>query len=224
MNYTVAYKKIIDLLRDHSNEENAMAMQRYMQAQFSFFGIKSPLRKQLMKTIKEIAPPSDDMAYQALTTQLWNDPYRECQYIAQELVGAKVKHLSMEWINYIEWMIRTRSWWDTVDYIASTIIGGIFKRHPEEGRQRADTWITSDHMWLQRTAILYQLKYKDQVNEQQLYKYILQHRNSEEFFIQKAAGWALRQYSKYAPMSVSNFIFKYADLPKLTIKEGSKYL
>lgn len=79
-----------------------------------------------------------------------------------------------------------------------------------------------DELWLQRSAILFQLKYKEKTNETLLYRYIRQNTDSKEFFIQKAVGWALREYSKTNPESVKHFIEENR-LPKLSIREGSKY-
>ena len=47
----------------------------------------------------------------------------------------------------------------------------------------------------------------------------------QSFFINKAIGWALRDYSKTNPKWVRDFIEKNKDkMAKLSIKEGSKYI
>ncbi|MEN2766316.1 DNA alkylation repair protein [Ornithinibacillus sp. 16A2E] len=95
--------------------------------------------------------------------------------------------------------------------------------HPEVIQEKIEKWSTDSNMWLRRTSILFQLKYKKYTNEQLLYTYIRRNANSREFFIQKAIGWALREYSKTNPESVKNFIAEN-ELAKLSVREGSKYL
>jgi 3-methyladenine DNA glycosylase AlkD len=90
-------------------------------------------------------------------------------------------------------------------------------------KERIDGWASGNNMWLRRTAILFQLKYKDHTDEELLYRYILQNNESREFFIQKAIGWALREYSKTNHASVKLFIDSNL-LAKLSVREGSKYL
>ena len=56
-----------------------------------------------------------------------------------------------------------------------------------------------------------------------LFDYILRAKDSEEFFIQKGAGWALRDHSKSNPDEVVDFI-KNNKLKPLTKREGLKWL
>ena len=123
----------------------------------------------------------------------------------------------------IEELIQIKSWWDTVDWLSPTLAGGILKRHPNLRTEYPDRWICTQNKWLVRSAILYQLKYKSAVDTQRLESYCLRHKDSKEFFIQKAMGWMLREYSKYNPSWVQTF-FRNHDLPKLTIREGAKYI
>jgi 3-methyladenine DNA glycosylase AlkD len=86
-----------------------------------------------------------------------------------------------------------------------------------------DVWAISENLWLRRAALLFQLKYKGKTNEEVLYHYIKQNADSKEFFIQKAIGWALREFSKTNPASVKTFI-EGTRLASLSVREGSKYL
>nr|WP_242836652.1 DNA alkylation repair protein [Ruminococcus flavefaciens] len=48
---------------------------------------------------------------------------------------------------------------------------------------------------------------------------------TDEFFINKAIGWALREYSKTAPAWVKSFIERNKSaLSSLSLKEASKYI
>lgn len=123
----------------------------------------------------------------------------------------------------MEELITSKSWWDTVDTLAQKAVGKIARSFPDVIEENIEFWNDSDHLWLQRSAILFQLKYKEQTNEDLLYRYIITHSQSKEFFIQKAIGWALREYSKTNPDSVRQFMEKHP-LSKLSVREGSKYI
>lgn len=222
--YKTNFKEIISLLEDNADPTQAISMSKYMRDQFQFYGIKSPLRRELVKKIKAVVKPKPSIEYQEFIQLLWDDPHRECQYIATDLMGTINKKIDVDWIDYLEQIILTKSWWDTVDFLSPNLLGNIFSRNVELGHQYTDRWIESDNFWLQRSAMIYQLRYKDKVDFERLAKYILRRKNSKEFFVQKAAGWALRQYSKFNPEAVGAFLRDNQNLAKLTIKEGSKYL
>ena len=224
MEYTAAYNEIVSLLKENANPIQAVDMSAYMRDQFQFFGIKSPLRKELVREIKAMVKPMTSIDYQEFIELLWNDPHRECQYIATDLMGTIKKKLGVDWIDFLEQLIITKSWWDTVDFLAPNLLGNIFSRHVEIGHKYTDRWIESDNIWLQRSALIYQLRCKDKVDFERLTRYILLRKDSKEFFVQKAAGWALRQYSKFEPDKVRFFLDTNNDLAKLTVREGSKYL
>lgn len=224
MSYLSKYNEVVQLLEEHSDADNAKAMAKYMRDQFSFYGIKSPLRKELVRHIKAVVPVTEDPSYQMFITLLWDNDHRECQYIALDLLKLKSKKLDKLWIDYLENLILTKSWWDTVDFLAP-LLGNIFSRNITLGHSYTDKWIASDNIWLQRSALIYQLKYKDAVDADRLYRYILKRKDSKEFFVQKGAGWALRQYSKFNPESVRQFLDKHShELAKLTVREGSRML
>ncbi len=222
--YKAKIKEVQLLLRQNSNAEQAISMSKYMRDQFQFYGIKSPLRKELVKEIKAVVKPKPTVEYQEFIRLLWNDPHRECQYIATDIMGTIAKKMDVQWIDFLEQLILTKSWWDTVDFLAPNLMGSIFSRNLPLGNRYTDRWITSDNFWLQRSALIYQLRYKDKVDFDRLTRYILRRKGSQEFFVQKAAGWALRNYSKVNPEAVAEFIYDHPDLARLTIREGSKYL
>lgn len=224
MDYIAACHEIVILLEDNANLEQGKAMSAYMRDQFQFFGIKSPLRKELVKEIKAVIKPNPSLDYQEFIQLLWDDPHRECQYIATDLMGTIKKKIDVGWIDFLEQLILSKSWWDTVDFLAPNLLGNIFQRNSLIGYEYTDKWIESDNIWLQRSALIYQLRYKENVDFDQLKRYIIRRKESKEIFVPKAAGWALRQYSKFNPEEVKTFLAQHEDLAKLTIKEGSKYI
>ncbi|MEH7223454.1 DNA alkylation repair protein [Bacillus sp. JJ1566] len=214
---------LVELFEKNRNDENAVPMQKYMRNLFPFLGIKSPLRRELMRDFyKETGILKLEIDLE-LVKQLWMKDEREYQYAAQDCLVKSIKKLNIFHLEFIEILITTKSWWDTVDIIAPHLVGKIAKETPSIIEKKIEKWAFGDNLWLKRSSILFQLKYKEETNERFLYKYIKANADSKEFFIQKAIGWSLREYSKTNPDSVRQFI-KENTLSKLSVREGSKYI
>jgi 3-methyladenine DNA glycosylase AlkD len=123
----------------------------------------------------------------------------------------------------MEYCLVHMSWWDSVDGIASEWLGLYFKTFPEQIIPVTSKWIASNNIWLQRSCILFQKTYKKTTDIQLLGKYILHCSHSKEFFIQKAIGWALREYSKTDSNWVTAFVAKNPLAP-LSKREALKWL
>ncbi|MDU4890124.1 MAG: DNA alkylation repair protein [Clostridium sp.] len=215
-------KDIINEFLNNKNEENAKGMKAYLKDNFEFLGVKTPLRKQLSKEfLKEKS--KETFIDEALVRELWANEYREMQYIAIDYLIKQKKKLQREHIALIKDLIVTKSWWDSVDLIASHLAGELGRKYPELIEEYFLPWSESENMWLRRTAILYQLKYKENTNTDFLKQVIKVNLHQEEFFIRKAIGWSLREYSKSNQEWVREFIANNK-LSKLSEKEASKYL
>ena len=210
------------LFEENRNEENAGPMKKYMKDHFPFLGIKSPLRKELEKQFFKETEILKNPFDKDFLSGLWEKDEREYHYTAITYTGKFIKKLPKDVIPFLEVLITTKSWWDSVDSIAP-LVGELARKYPEIIEETIDGWSVDDNFWLRRTAILFQLKYKQQTNESLLYDYIVKNADSKEFFIQKATGWALREYSKTNPVSVKAFI-EGNELAPLSVREGSKYL
>ena len=213
--------KLIALLNHHQNSKNQEAMEAYMRNQFQFFGIKTPERTSLLRDFLKENGKAPIEECPDIVRALWSEPQRECQYIALSLLDKQSRYLTKEHLPLLEDMIVHKSWWDTIDHIASNHVGEIYQT--EEDDTYLEKWIHSDNMWLNRIAILYQLKYKEKTDEDRLFRYIIMHNQSKEFFIQKAIGWALREYSKTNPEAVIRFI-ESEQLAPLSKREGLKHV
>lgn len=214
---------IHSLLMKYEHKDDAVKMKKYMRNQFEFFGLRAPQRKELVKIlIKKYGMPPEEH-FNEIVYELWELPERDYQSIALELMDRKIKHFKEKDVELLEYLIIHKSWWDTVDWIASKHIGAYFVQYPQNKKDITRKWIGSGNIWLQRTAIIFQLKYKKQTDEELLYSYINQCLGSEEFFIDKAIGWSLREYSKTNPQSVRNFVDK-TPLSKLSKREALKVM
>lgn len=221
-NIVAALEKIF---REEADADKAAKMKKYMRNQFDFLGLPQPVRKKVSKTFwtKNELPEGED--FKCLIKLLWNQPYREMQYHALDLLVKQKKQLNIECIPFLLELVQDKSWWDTIDIIAPTLIGSILLQKPKKIADYSEEWIKDVNIWLQRTALLFQLKYKEKTEIETLFVTIAYSATSKEFFVQKAAGWALREYSKTNAQAVSDFIQKNShQLSNLTIKEGSKYL
>lgn len=213
---------IIDIFKENRNEENAVYMKKYMKDKFDFLGIKSSKRKELQKEFfKDIDKKSP--IDKTLVNNLWSENYREYQYLAIDYLIKKKKKLAKEDILFIKELITNKSWWDSVDLIASHLLGEICKLYPEIVDEYIIDWSKDENLWIRRSTILYQLKYKENVDTNILERVIRNNKEDNDFFIRKAIGWMLREYSKTNKEWVKVFISKN-ELSKLSIKEASKYL
>ncbi len=211
------------LLRE-AHAGNAFAMAKYMRFQFSFFGVKTPKRREIFETwTSETIGKREDLKADVLS--LWNWEEREGQYIALDLMLGNLSLFKKEDLQYFESLILTKSWWDTIDVLAPSIVGKLCERGLFSYEDLGNYWIAKDNFWLQRSAILLQLKRKEKTELQILFDWILYRATSSEFFVQKAAGWALREASKSHNQRVLEFLRENnKSLSPLTIREASKYL
>ena len=135
-----------------------------------------------------------------------------------------VKLLDAGHLAPLEELITTKSWWDTVDSLAAHTVGPLIAANPELAPVM-DDWIVDDDIWLARTAIIYQLSYKERTDADRLFRYADQRAADTEFFIRKAIGWALRQYGRVDPDAVRAFVASREEtLSGLTKREALKRL
>lgn len=205
------------------DDQNAEAMKAYMRDQFDFLGIQSTPRRAMLKELftTQYLPELGELAF--VVDELWAKPEREYQLVAIDLLIKSKKKLPVEFFEHVERWITTKSWWDTVDMLATHIVGALASLYPDEAQRMLHQWRNSDDIWLRRTTILYQLKYKQQTNVDLLFEIIEENKHDNEFFIQKAIGWSLREYSKTDAAKVIEFIDS-ANIMGLARREGLKWL
>lgn len=205
-----------------ADPEKAVAMEKYMRNQFAFFGISSPKRQELLsRFIRENGLPESDTISEIMTNA-WQIPQREMQYAAMFVMQKLIKKLPKTIIELFEQLIVEKSWWDSIDFIAPNLVGRHFQCFPEIRDETLSTWMLSGDFWLQRSCLIFQLKYKDQTDEALLFELCKQLAGEKEFFIRKAIGWALRQYARTAPQAVKYFVDS-TDLQPLSKREALKH-
>ena len=204
-----------------SNHIVSKSQKAYMRNQFDFYGLTAIQRREIQKPILKKYITSLKPNIEKITKILWSKEQRDYQHLAQELVLQNATQFKVSDIYLFEFMIKNKSWWDTIDFISPKILGEYFKLYPEKIEKQIDKWIFSNNIWLQRSCLLFQLKYKKNLNTQLLTHIIHSLLHSKEFFINKAIGWILREYSKTNEDWVINFV-NNTKLNSLSTKEALK--
>ena len=214
--------KLISELEENRNGLLAESMSKYMQDKFRFLGVRGATRTEIYKKYFPEERKSKAIDWDFIEN-CWNKEEREFQYVVVYYLKAMQRFLKREDISRLKYLIVTKSWWDTVDLLAK-VVGSLVIRI-EGYDQIMLEWSKDSNIWLRRVAILYQLSLKDKVDEQILDKILVNNLGDNEFFINKAIGWALRDYSKFNPEWVREFIKKNkANMANLSIREASKYI
>ncbi|UBH22728.1 DNA alkylation repair protein [Macrococcus armenti] len=205
------------------NEANRKQMESYMKNQFQFLGIKKSETAPIMrKLFKEFGLPNDKDDVKQLVMNCFSEQEREYHYIGMIILNKSSELFHGEDLSFIKSIILTHTWWDSVDTIAPNILGDIVKRSPEVKLELCE-WCLDDNFWLKRAALLHQLKFKQQMDLPLLEQMIDHLKEDKEFFIRKAIGWILREYSKTDAAYVINFVQQHT-LSNLSSKEALKWL
>ncbi len=216
-------KPLIHAFEKAANPTEAMGMKSYMLNQFEFLGIKAPIRDSIVFPFIKKNPILSTEQLIEVVEYLWNLPYREYHYAAIDVFAKNHQLWNEKSHHLIESCIIHQSWWDTVDGIASDWLPVYFKKFPSQIIPLSAKWNLSKNIWLQRSSIMFQKSFKANTNTQLLSKYIVHVKDSKEFFIQKAIGWALREYSKTDRDWVKAFVSKH-ELAPLSKREALKII
>jgi 3-methyladenine DNA glycosylase AlkD len=212
-------------LRAAADPPQAVVMARYMKTTTPFLGVQQPARKPIYREMKRRFSPANRREYEAAVLALWGLPHREEKYAAIELARQHVDSITLDSLPLYERMIREGAWWDLVDDPAAHLVGRVLLAERRPAKRILDRWIDDPDLWIRRTAILAQLRHKDQADAACLFRYCLRRAHETEFFIRKAIGWALRQYSYTDPDAVKTFLLKNRErLSGLSYREGAKRL
>ena len=214
-------EELVKELKAVANPDDVVAMKAYMKNKFEFLGVKTPARRKLAKAF--FKQQTDSVIDWVFINESWDNPYRELQYAALDYLESRKKLLASSDLPRLKKLAQTKSWWDTIDFL-DRLAGSIIARFPET-KEIILSWSCDKDFWLRRLAIDHQLLRKEETDTELLEKILVNNLGQTEFFINKAIGWALRDYSKTNPEWVRYFIeWHQAEMAALSIREGSKYL
>lgn len=214
---------IREALEPLGDPERAIKMAAYTKDHFAYFGVMAGPRRQAQRRFLNLATKGPIEDVWLAVAECWDQPEREFQYVGADLLRKNAQRLSPNDLPRVRHLIETKPWWDTVDSLATHVVGVIVKRH--DLGHVMDEWIDSQDFWVARTAILHQLFYKGDTDADRLFEYCHRRAADTEFFIRKALGWALRQYARIDPEGVKAFVEENADeLSGLTKREALKHV
>ncbi|MEU8821024.1 DNA alkylation repair protein [Actinoplanes sp. NPDC048796] len=212
------------LLRPAADPARAAAQAKYMRDQFPFLGLASPALRKLERAALAGRPKPAEDELRADALALWQRDEREYQYVACSYLARHVDVPGPGFLDVVRTLVTTKSWWDTVDPLATRFTGDLVRRHPSLSTAM-DQWAADDNKWVVRTAILHQLHYGADTDTDRLFAYCRAQSGHRDFFVRKAIGWALRQYARTAPDAVRAFVSEnHARLSGLSIREATKHL
>jgi 3-methyladenine DNA glycosylase AlkD len=204
--------------------ERAIQAAAYMRDQFAFLGFSTPTQRALGRSAVAGLPEPTEDDLRRVALACWDLDEREYQYFACDWLRTHLGVPGPGFIDTARTLIITKSWWDTVDALATRFIGGLVTRHPQLVNEM-DAWSTDRNMWLVRTAILHQLHYGTATDTERLFGYCTRQAGHPDFFVRKAIGWALRHYARTDPDAVRRYVAKSRDrLSPLSIREATKHL
>ena len=215
--------------RAAADADRAAAQRAYMRDQFPYLGITTPEQRRLAKAVLKgsalrgaAQPTTADCV--TLAVHCWKLPEREFRYFAVDYLVTNVKRCDSSLLPTVRTLITTDSWWDTIDPLATRVVGPLVAADPGLVATM-DAWVRDENLWIVRTAILHQLHYKVATDEQRLFEYCALQAGHPDFFIRKAIGWALREYAYTAPDAVRAFLDRERDkLSPLSVREAAKHL
>lgn len=215
------YENLFIEMEQARNSEQAAKMSAYMKNKFEFLGIQKPKLKEMEKPyLKESKKYDFDWEFVKIC---WGKEYREAQYVAIDYLTMNAKKHTVEDLPKLELLITSKSWWETVDSL-DALVGHIVQKDKALEKTMLE-WSVSDNIWVRRVAIDFQQGFKEKTNAELLEAIICNNLGSNEFFINKAIGWSLRDYSKVNPDWVRDFLARYQNqLSALSKKEAGKYL
>jgi 3-methyladenine DNA glycosylase AlkD len=204
------------------NAIKAPRMQAYMKTDQPFYGVQSKLRKQIFRDAIKKYPITSRSKWEKVVLELWNGTHREEMYQALEVAERyNIYHDKDAW-QLFEKLLRSATNWDTVDWLSSNLIGILVYKYRHFEKQLIE-WSEDENFWVRRATLLAHLKHKEKTNIKLLSQTVLKLSHEKEFFIRKAIGWVLRQYSYTDPKWVSQFVEKYEDkLSGLSKREALK--
>ena len=222
-NEAIALEQLREVFAQNAHPEKALGMAKYMKNLFPFVGISSPERKNMVVELRKDFKPKNAQELKNWVSLLWEMPEREYQYVGMDYLQKDVNLLEIEDIAYFEFLITTKSWWDSIDLISGNYLGKFLIKYPEIFEETVVRFSKSENMWLNRAAIICQLSYRERTNTDLLERAIVPHLESKEFLHQKAIGWALRQYGKTNPQWVKDFVASHT-LKPLSRREALRLL
>ena len=209
-----------------ADEAKAQGMKAYLLNQFEFLGLAAPVRRAAVKEIGKVKwQSSADLL--AAAELLWQKPEREYRYTAVDLLRQHSAQLNVNDLPALQALLLRDAWWETVDGLSAVIadVMHVAVQQKPSAAVTMDVWLKHPSHWVRRSAMLHQLGWRLDTDITRLFGYATQLADEKEFFIRKAIGWALRDYARWNPQAVTDFLLEHRErLSGLTVREAAKHL
>jgi 3-methyladenine DNA glycosylase AlkD len=208
-----------------ADREKAARMAAYMKTNMAFYGVQKADRTRILRELLRRFPVADRTEYRSQVSALWRRPHREEKYLAIAVARAYPRYVTLSSVPLYREMIVEGAWWDLVDEIAIHLIGAVLVGQRRQMTPRVADWIGDRDLWLRRTSIICQVGKKDETDDALLFTACSRRMHETEFFIRKAIGWALRDYTRTAPEAVRDFVIEHREqMSGLSFREATKHM
>jgi len=200
-------------------------MQAYMKTDMPFYGVQKPGLKMIIRRLKDEFAPSDQDEYESLVLALWDLPHREEKHLGLAVGVQNRQFHTPTSLPLYRRLIVEGAWWDFVDEVSTHMVREVVRDYPAPAWSVVDHWIDDEVMWLRRSAITCQVGVKERTDAVRLFSFCEQRAFEKEFFVRKAIGWALREYSKTDPEAVTAFAIEHREeLSGLSFREATRHI
>lgn len=217
-----------DALRSAGDAELAAGQQAYMKSEMPYHGVPAPRLKQVLRPILASYAPGSRADWEATVRELWDAAtHREERYAATALARHRRARpwQDSEALGLYRHLVVTGAWWDHVDEVAAHLVGGVLAEHRDEVTPVIRAWAVDDDLWVRRTAVLSQLRHQQDTDTELLHDVVVANVDDRSFWLRKAIGWALREYSRTDPRWVRREVDRLGDrLSGLSRREATRRL
>ncbi len=221
--------KALALLEADANHDKATEMARYHKVERPYLGVANPV---IDAHVKDWRAALDVPGRVALAKGLWDSNIHEARVAAAKLLTqARLRPDDGDaWALIASWVPDFDAW-AVADHAA---IAGQKRLVADPTRlDEVEIWTRSDHLWTRRAALVMTLPWTKQNfpkpaeldARDRILGWAASYVPDQEWFIQKAIAWWLRDLSKHDPDRVRGFLETHGEAMKpFARKEASRYL
>lgn len=222
-------KEALAQLRAAGDTGKAAEMHRYHKVDRPYIGLANPAIDDHVKTWRASIDLDERLA---LAEGLWKSNIHEGRIAAGKLLTqARIRPDDAGAWNLICTWVPDFDAWAIADHAS---IAGQKRLLADPTRvDTVETWITSDHKWTRRAALVMTLPWTKQNHPKpddlavrdRVLGWAATYVDDHDWFIQKSIGWWLRDLSKHDPARVIAFLEAHGDKMKpFAVKEAARKL
>lgn len=201
-------QEIKNKFQKYANPEKIAFLKNYMSTPYAFtYGIKVPDSRNIAKEYKHLG------IYDVynLFEQLWNSGNHEEMSLGIHILQLYKKQFNRETWVFLKSRLEKARTWDHVDWLATDIIAEMLVKGIIENREIKEL-AESENPWMKRIAIESTVKLIKK-NKLEL-TFLLAEKlvYDEDKFVQKGAGWMLRETGKRNRFATREFILNHLNM------------